>query len=235
MLLSGAIAWSGGAVFVASLLYFLYSYLVVFGRPAPAGGWIAPAIVDTALFSAFALHHSLFARTRVRLAVRRLISPHIERATYTWTASVLFLALCWLWRPVPGIAYSLEGPLRWIAYAVQLCGLVMTYLGSSAVDVLDLAGIRQVIDARRGVTPPRSRLHTAGVFRLVRHPIYFGWFLLVFGTPVMTGTRLVFAVVSTAYLIAAIPLEERSLLDVFGEEYAAYRRRVRWRMLPGLY
>jgi protein-S-isoprenylcysteine O-methyltransferase Ste14 len=51
----------------------------------------------------------------------------------------------------------------------------------------------------------------------------------------MTGTRLVFAVVSTGYLALAIPWEERSLIDTFGAEYESYRKRVHWRMIPWVY
>ena len=51
----------------------------------------------------------------------------------------------------------------------------------------------------------------------------------------MTGTRLSFAVISTTYLMLAIPFEERSLVEVFGEEYVQYQRTVRWRMIPGIY
>jgi protein-S-isoprenylcysteine O-methyltransferase Ste14 len=78
-------------------------------------------------------------------------------------------------------------------------------------------------------------LETTGLYALVRHPLYFAWVLLVFGAPHMTGTRLAFALVSTAYLALAVPLEERSLIRVFGDEYRAYQRKVRWRMVPGLY
>jgi protein-S-isoprenylcysteine O-methyltransferase Ste14 len=48
----------------------------------------------------------------------------------------------------------------------------------------------------------------------------------------MTGTRLVFAAVSTGYLLAAIPFEERDLRRTFGDDYVAYSRKVRWRVLP---
>jgi len=69
----------------------------------------------------------------------------------------------------------------------------------------------------------------------VRHPIYLGWMLVVFGAPTMTTNRMLFAAVSSCYLLVAIPWEERSLVAEFGEAYRAYRRQVRWRILPGVW
>jgi protein-S-isoprenylcysteine O-methyltransferase Ste14 len=78
-------------------------------------------------------------------------------------------------------------------------------------------------------------LTVGGPYTWVRHPIYLGWVLLVFGAPAMTTGRLCFATVSTLYLIVAIPLEERSLTGEFGAAYARYRRQVRWRLIPGVW
>jgi protein-S-isoprenylcysteine O-methyltransferase Ste14 len=78
-------------------------------------------------------------------------------------------------------------------------------------------------------------LTTSGVFGIVRHPLYFGWALLVCAAPDMTATRAVFAIVSTAYVALAIPWEERALVDTFGAAYQSYRRQVRWRMVPGVW
>ncbi len=233
--LSSAFAWVGAALFAASLLFFLYAYLVVFGEPAGSGSWVRPAFVNTLLFSVFALHHSILARTPMRRMVQRIVPPYLERSLYTWAASLLFLAVCGMWRPVPGVAYRLEGLWWWLGAAFQAAGMVITHLGSTALDALDLAGVRQVRNARSGEPPAHTSLRTTGVYRFVRHPIYLGWMLLVFGAPTMTGTRLVFAVVSSAYLAIAVPFEERGLVDVFGADYRAYQRKVRWRMLPGVY
>ena len=74
-----------------------------------------------------------------------------------------------------------------------------------------------------------------GAYGLVRHPIYLGWFLMVWPTPLMTGGRLTFAAISSFYLLIAIPWEERSLAQQHGEAYLRYTRQVRWRVLPGLY
>lgn len=227
-------AWGGGLLFACSLAYFLYAYFVVFGRPSPPGPAVLPALVDAGLFSAFALHHSVFARSRFKDWMRRAASPILERPIYTWIASALFIAVCALWQPVPGEVYRLDDPWRWLGRTAQAAGIVLTFLGARALDPLDLAGVRAVA-VSRGAPQPPPRLVTSGAFAIVRHPLYFGWTLLVFGAPHMTATRLVFAIVSTAYLALAIPWEERGLLDTFGDDYAAYQKQVRWRMLPGIY
>src|SRR4029453_13922067 len=103
-------AWCGAALFALSLLFFFYSYLIRFGRAATAGAAIRAIVADTVLFSAFALHHSLFARTSLKARVTALIPAALERSFYTWTASLLFLAVCVLWRLVPGEIYRLSGP-----------------------------------------------------------------------------------------------------------------------------
>jgi protein-S-isoprenylcysteine O-methyltransferase Ste14 len=53
-----------------------------------------------------------------------------------------------------------------------------------------------------------------------------GWFFAFWATPTMTVAHLVFAVLTAAYILIAIQLEERDLLAAHGESYAAYRREV---------
>jgi len=224
-------AWFAAAAFAASLGFFLYAYLLLFGAEHPAPG-TRHAALSTAwnvlLFSVFALHHSLFARTGAKQRVKVWVPAALERAVYTLVASVLFILVSWWWLPVPGSAWRLEGAWRWLGYGIQAAGVIVTFIGARALDVLDLAGVRQV----QTTVPTHGPLETGGLYGLVRHPLYFGWALLVFGAPDMTFTRLVFAVVSTAYLMIGIPFEERSLLDTFGPEYASYQRKVRWRIFP---
>lgn len=231
---AAAFAWAGAAAFALSLAYFAYAYLVRFGEPVPRATWVRPAAIDALLFSVFALHHSVFARTRLKSWVRDHTSPWLERSIYTWISSVLFVAVCWLWLPVPGELYRLTGWWRWIGLAAQLAGIVLTILGARALDVLELAGVRPLLGTAQGharATP----LVTSGAFGLVRHPLYFGWALFVFGAPSMTATRATFAIVSTVYLAIAIPWEERSLIATFGQDYERYRKNVRWRMVPWIY
>lgn len=222
-------------MFAASLIWFLYCYLVRFGRPAMSGPVVDPVAVNLLLFSAFALHHSLLARTGIKRSVQRYVPPEFERSLYTWTASLLFILVCTYWQGVPGILYRLGGVWAAAGYLVQAAGLLLTIRASAAIDVFDLAGVRPVLLARSGASPRHVPLETRGAYGLVRHPLYLAWTLLVFGTPVMTGTRAAFAAISTLYLALAIPWEERGLEELFGPEYEKYRRKVKWRMIPGVY
>ena len=112
----------------------------------------------------------------------------------------------------PARSTSLHGPLRSSATRCRLAGLLLTIRSSAALDVLDLAGVRQVQRARDGAPPRHVALETRGLYGFVRHPLYFAWALMVFGAPDMTATRATFAIVSTGYLALAIPWEERSLM-----------------------
>ena len=234
-------AWFAAAAFAASLGFFLYAYLVPFGsehgalRTAPFALSTRHPALSTAwnvlLFSVFALHHSVFARTGIKRRVKTWVPASLERAVYTLVASVLFILVCWWWLPVSGNAWRLDGAWRGLGYGVQAAGVVITLVGARALDVLDLAGVRQVLTTG----PTHAPLETRGLYGFVRHPVYFGWALLVFGAPDMTFTRLVFAVVSTLYLMIAIPFEERGLIETFGQEYASYQRKVRWRMFPRIW
>lgn len=223
-----SIAWAGGAAFVAALLYLVYFYVVTLGSTAgdPAHG-LQNAVVDTLLFSGFALHHSLLARDRAKHLLARVIPARFERSMYVWTASALAVAMCLAWQPVPGMVYRVDGVARVPFWMAQLLGAVVVLRAARVISPFELAGIAQAAGHRSS-----HALQIVGPFRFVRHPIYLGWIVMVFATPTLTANRLLFAVVSTLYLILAIPWEERSLAAVHGDRYRDYQRAVRWRLLP---
>ncbi len=228
-----AFALAGGVVFVGSLLYFVGCWLWQFAAPTTSSDTLTSAVVDIAVFTVFALHHSFFARTGFKGWIGRVAPPALERSIYVWIASVLFIVTCALWQPVPGIAWNVTSPAgRAVMVLLQLAGMVVAVLGARRLDVWDLSGIRQVWSS----APANRRVMLkSGLYGWVRHPIYFAWIIVVWMPPTMTGTRLLFAAVSTLYLALAVPFEERDLVRTFGESYDAYRRAVRWRMLPGIY
>lgn len=225
------IAWGGALLFLLSLLSFGVVYGWRLRVPAPgtlASAW-RDALDNLILFTIFALHHSVMARIGAKAWITRIVPPDMERSVYVWIASLLFLAVCWMWQPLPGVVWDARGSVFWMLFAIQMAGVILTLRAARIVGVWDLAGLKQPDHAGE------IEFRATGPFGIVRHPIYFGWVLIVFATPVMTTSRLEFAIVSTVYLIAAIPLEEASLLEAFPQKYAAYQRQMRWRLIPGVW
>ena len=223
-----AFSWAGAVLFAVAIGYFLFTYSITFGEITAGPVEPRSVLIDIALFSAFALHHSVFARDGVRALVRRIFSPPLERSVYVWVASLMLIAVCSAWRPIPGVAWQMQGPGWWLAITVQLAGVWLTLRSAAVIDGLELAGVRPASGAGN------VEFKTAGPYGWVRHPIYLGWILIVFSVGTMTMTRLVFAVVSSIYILIAIPFEEGTLRANAGA-YEDYMRRVPWKLLPRVY
>ncbi|MEE9165674.1 MAG: isoprenylcysteine carboxylmethyltransferase family protein, partial [Nitrospinota bacterium] len=85
---------------------------------------------------------------------------------------------------------------------------------------------RQVWLYFRGEEYTQLKFTTPGLYKLVRHPLYVGWFFAFWATPTMTVAHLVFAIATTAYILIAIQLEERDLVTIHGSDYDEYRSSV---------
>jgi protein-S-isoprenylcysteine O-methyltransferase Ste14 len=220
--------WAGGALFAVSLVSVAFVYLVNWSRPPVAPGDRAIAmLVDAILLAVFACHHSVFARDPVKRLVARVVPERLLRSVYVWVASLLLVGVLALWRPVAGVLYHIQGWPAAVNAGVQLSGVWLIARAVAAIDPLELAGIRR---ARAN-----DSLQVGGPYAWVRHPLYLGWMLALFGAANMTADRFTFAALTTLYLAVAVPWEERSLRRTFGEQYARYQRAVRWRMVPFVY
>jgi protein-S-isoprenylcysteine O-methyltransferase Ste14 len=218
--------WSGALLFLLSLLSFALVYGWRLRTPAPPSeAAMRDATANVILFTVFALHHSIMARTGAKTWITRVVPPRLERSTYVWIASALFLGVSWMWRPLPGVIWQARGPAL-LLYVAQAFGLALTIAAARIVGIWELAGVTEP-DPAKPIT-----FRAEGPFAIVRHPIYLGWVLMVFATPTMTTSQMLFAVTSTAYLVAAIPLEERSLLKAHRDAYSAYQKQMRWRLVP---
>ena len=218
--------WTGGLVFVGSLALTAWWYIVWLGRVSAFAGW-GPVLFDALLFSGFALHHSILARPFSKAVVARIWPERLLRSAYVWTASLLLILVCLLWRNVGGEVFHETGPLAILHTGAQVAGVALIALSVRAIDALELAGIR--------LGTPGQKLQITGPYHLVRHPLYLGWILAVSGAAHLTGDRFTFAAVSSLYLLIAVPWEERSLEREFGEAYRRYQQRVRWRIIPYVY
>ena len=223
----------GSASYLIFLATFLYAIGFVgnFGVPksldsAAADPWTTALMIDLGLLSLFALQHSVMARRGFKQWLTRIIPPVMERSTYVLASSVALLLLFWQWRPLGGVVWDVENTIGHILlYGGFAFGWGLVLTTTFAINHFDLFGLRQVWTYLRGRPHSPLRFVTPWLYRMVRHPLYVGWFFAFWSTPTMTVAHLLFAAMTTAYILVAIQFEERDLVRDH-PEYAAYRRRV---------
>ncbi|HEY2388917.1 MAG TPA: isoprenylcysteine carboxylmethyltransferase family protein [Candidatus Binatia bacterium] len=223
------------AVFFATFLYAMgfVGNLVPQGMDAPPVSPLGTSLlIDLGLLGLFAVQHSVMARPVFKRWWTRIVPHAVERSTYVLASSLALILLFWQWRPLGGIVWNIDNTagraLMWTGFAFGW-GLVL--LTTFLINHFDLFGLRQVWLNLRGRPYTHLPFKTPGLYRLVRHPLYVGWFFAFWATPTMTTTHLLFAVMTTAYILIAIQLEERDLVT-FHPEYAEYRERVPM-LIPG--
>jgi protein-S-isoprenylcysteine O-methyltransferase Ste14 len=191
-------------------------------------------IVNVVLLALFALQHSVMARPGFKRGWTRLVSPAIERSTYVLLSSLLLLLLFWQWRTMPATIWNVSwAPGRIALHAVFWLGWIIVLASTFMINHFDLFGLRQTYLASRQRSYTDLEFRTTMLYRLVRHPIMLGFIVAFWATPTMSVGHLLFAAVTTAYIVVVLPLEERDLSRALGDEYGQYRNRVPM-LIPGL-
>jgi protein-S-isoprenylcysteine O-methyltransferase Ste14 len=157
----------------------------------------------------------------------RVVPKPLERSTYVLFSSLALIFLFWQWRPLGGVVWSVEDPsARFVLRGLFAFGWALVLISTFLINHFDLFGLRQVWLYLRGRPYTTLQFGTPGPYRIVRHPLYVGWFFAFWMTPTMTLAHLLFSVATTAYILLAIQFEERDLVREHGEAYESYRRRV---------
>ena len=193
---------------------------------APTAPFATALAINLGLLTLFAIQHSVMARPWFKRRLLQLIPQAAERPTYVLASSLALILLFWQWSPLGGVVWDIQSPAwRAVTLAVFASGWLLVLVTTFLINHFDLFGLRQVWLHLRGRDYTPLHFVTPGPYRLVRHPLYLGWLLAFWAAPTMTVTHLLFAMVTTAYILVAIQLEERDLIDAH-PEYASYRRRV---------
>jgi protein-S-isoprenylcysteine O-methyltransferase Ste14 len=223
-------------VFLASFLYavaWLGNLLVPKSIDSGPGAGLAEAlVVNLALLTAFALQHSVMARPGFKRWWTRFVPPPVERATYVLLASLLLFAVCLGWRPLPQVVWDSQGAAKIALWTLFALGWLVVLSATFMINHFELFGLRQVWLQARGRPYVAPRYVERLLYRFVRHPIMLGFLIAFWSAPTMTLGHLLFAAVTTAYILVALQLEERDLLREHGASYASYRERVPM-LIPG--
>lgn len=215
------------------LVTFLYAigFLGNFGVPksidsGPDGSIATAMAIDGALLALFALQHSIMARPWFKRAWTRIVPEPVERSTYVLFSSVAMLLMFWLWRPIGGVIWSVDGAAATVVLGIYAVGLLVVLLSTFLINHFDLFGMRQVYLYAAARPYTHLEFRTPFFYRYVRHPLYVGWLLTFWAAPVMTLAHLFFAFMTTAYIFTAIRFEEADLVAMHGEKYRRYRNQV---------
>jgi len=223
----------GVLCYVLSLVAFVYGigFIAGFMTPtmldgAPVRSLGTALMVDVALLAGFALQHSIMARPGFKQWWTGIVPQAAERSTYVLASAIALGALFVFWQPIGGVVWRAPaGAIRSAVIAVYLGGWVLLFYTTFLIDHFDLMGLKQVWRNLTGRHYRAPLFHTPSLYRLVRHPLYVGWLTIFWAAPVMTASHLVFALLTTGYILVAIRFEERDLAATFGADYLAYRER----------
>ncbi len=220
------------AIFFATFLYliaFVGNLSVVpvtvdFARVATPG---KAALIDVGLIALFGIQHSVMARPEFKAGWTRIVPAPIERSTYVLFASAALIVLMAFWHqltaPVWTITHGAGAAILWALFA---SGWAIVLTSTFLINHFELFGLQQAWFALREKAAAPPVLRQPLFYKFVRHPLYTGFFIAFWATPVMTVGHLLLATGLSIYMLIAIRFEERDLVGIFGDAYVRYRERV---------
>ncbi len=233
-----ALAALAYAVFFATFLYLIgfvgdFPMLDVTVDRGPAAPAIVALGVDSVLIALFGIQHSVMARAGFKRAWTKIVPPVLERSAYVLISSLILILLFAVWRPLPEVLWRSPTGLVPVMWGLFGLGWGLVLLSTFLINHFELFGLQQVWLNLRARAAAAPTFYQPFLYRIVRHPLYLGFVIAFWATPVLTAGHLLLAVGMTAYILIAIGYEERDLVALFGDDYRAYQASVGM-LVPGL-
>lgn len=193
----------------------------------PAGTLTRALIMNIILLSIFAVQHSVMARPEFKRVWTKVVPEPVERSTFVLFSSLALILMFWQWRTIPDVVWDVQNAAgQYFLLGLFALGWGMVLLSTFLISHFDLFGLRQVYLYARAEEYSPEGFKEVFLYKIVRHPIMLGFIIAFWATPRMTYGHLLFAAVTTVYIIVAIQFEERDIKGMHGAEYDAYRSRV---------
>ena len=220
------------AIFFATFLYLIafvgdlpWVPLTVDRGPEAAIG--TAVAVNLALIAIFGVQHSVMARQGFKRFWTRVVPEPAERSVYVLLASAALILLFTQWRPIDGTVWQVTQPLlAGVLWALFALGWLIVLTSTFLINHFELFGLQQAWFNLRGRAAAAPQFRQPFFYKMVRHPLYSGFFLAFWATPHMSYGHLLLAGGMSLYMLIAISYEERDLVALFGKDYEDYRANV---------
>lgn len=191
------------------------------------GDTFTSVLINLGLLGLFAVQHSVMARPAFKRAWTRVVPQPIERSTYVLLSAAVLILLYHQWQPMTDTVWHVDSAFfATVLQAIYFLGWGIVVASTFMLSHGELFGLQQVASHWQGQETPQPQFLTPLLYKIVRHPIYFGFLLALWATPHMTTGHLLFALASSIYIVLGATLEERDLMTAFGDQYRSYRKRV---------
>jgi len=201
--------------------------------------FLSALIVNTLLLSIFAIQHSLMARPAFKKWLNGIINPAIERSTYVLLSSLALFLIYWKWQPITTVVWNIENEtMSTILTSVFFFGWLLALFSTFMINHFELFGLKQILDnlndkfskieiPNRACELNEVKFQANFLYKIVRHPIMLGYLIAFWSTPLMTVGHLLFAVITTLYILVAVKyFEEKDLKKSLGNAYEDYQNKV---------
>ncbi|MBB1285000.1 isoprenylcysteine carboxylmethyltransferase family protein [Flavisolibacter sp. BT320] len=182
-------------------------------------------LILAVLWIVYCVLHSVLASLSVKARVQKMAGKRFRhyRLFYTLFAAVSLFAIVFYqlrMQSVDLFPKTIFSTLAGILIGITGVGIMLVCIKKYFVS---LSGIKSLVQET-----PSSQLMIKGIHRYMRHPLYLGTFLAIWGLWLLAPTLslLISNVVITAYTLYAIQLEETKLIAEFGDQYRAYQKSV---------
>ncbi len=183
-------------------------------------------VIDTGLSLLFFIQHSLMIRKSFRRRVSRLVPEAYYSAFYAITSGLALMTVILFWQKAGAAFANANEVFYWVLRLLFGVAIGGFFWGINALGYFDPFGRRGIIKHLRSTKPKSMPFIVRGPYQWVRHPLYFFTLLMIWTYPHLTADRLLFNVLWTIWLVVGTILEERDLVEEFGNEYREYQLKV---------
>ncbi|MEQ8763499.1 MAG: NnrU family protein [Planctomycetota bacterium] len=184
-------------------------------------------LINGGLLSLFAVQHNIMARPAFKRVWTKIVPEPMERSTFVLFTCGILALMFWQWRPMNDVIWSVESPVaEGMIWALCGIGWATVLISTFIIDHFDLFGLKQTVLYGMGREYRQPRFKVTGLYRFVRHPLMLGFFIAFWSAPTMTSGRLMFASITTIWILITLHIEERDLVGIHGNDYRQYQRNV---------